>query len=85
MAFKLKASRVLAMVIFLFSLFDSFRFSTFEIVFLAGIAQLIFWSGTLGLFLFNSLNCNSGLVLLCFLLRRTFFRFTILPLFRHFA
>ena len=33
MAFKLKASRVLAMIIFiLVSLFDSFSFSTFEIL-----------------------------------------------------
>ena len=32
MAFKLKASRVLAMIVFLVSLFDSFSFSTFEIL-----------------------------------------------------
>ena len=37
---------------------------------LAGIVQLICWSVTVLLsFSFNSLNCVSGLVLLCFLLR----------------
>ena len=48
--FRLKASKGLAIIIFLFSSFHSFTFSTFEIVFLAGIVQLICWSILLGLF-----------------------------------
>ena len=32
MAFELKTSRILAMIVFLVSLFDSFSFSTFEIL-----------------------------------------------------
>ena len=58
------------MSIFLFSLFDCFRFSIFQYDFvcaLADIVQLICWSGRVLLsFSFNSLNCFSGLVLLCF-------------------
>ena len=51
----------------LFSLFDCFSFSIFEIVFLAGIVKLICWSVVILLsFLFNSLDCISGPVLLCF-------------------
>ena len=42
-------------------------FSTFEMVFSAGIVQLIVWSDTIVLsFSFNSLDYISGLVLLCF-------------------
>ena len=44
MAFKLKASRVLAITVFLVSLSDSFSFSTFEI-----LSSLTCWSGSLGL------------------------------------
>ena len=41
-----KASRVLAMI-FLFCFFDYFNFSTFEIVYLAGIKKHSISSGTL--------------------------------------
>ena len=68
-AWGLKASRVLAMSIFLFS-FDSFSFSTFWddfVCVLAGLVQLSWWSCRVRLsFSFNCLNCISGLVLLCF-------------------
>ena len=50
MVFRLKASKGLAIIIFFFSSFHSFTFSTFEIVFLAGIVQLICWSNILVLF-----------------------------------
>ena len=55
------------MSMFLLS-FDSFSFSIFldDFCVQAGIAQLICWSGRVRLsFSFNSLNCISGLVLLC--------------------
>ena len=45
-----KSFKILNNDYFLFSLFDYFSFSTFEIVFLAGIVQLVCWSGTLVLF-----------------------------------
>ena len=70
------------MSIFLFSLFDCFRFSIFQYDFvcaLAGIVLLICWSGRVLLsFSFNSLNCFSGLVLLCFFTssNKKMFRFT---------
>ena len=52
------------MSIFLFS-FDSF--SLMILFVLADIFQLICWSGRVPLsFSFSSLNCISGLVLLCF-------------------
>ena len=53
--------------------------SQFSDYFFAGIVKLVCWSVRLLLrFLFNSLDCISGLVLLCFLFRRLtlFFRFT---------
>ena len=55
----------------LFSLFDCFSFSIFEMMLfvfvLVGFVQLICWSGKVLLsFSFNYLNCISGLVLLCF-------------------
>ena len=57
------------MSIFLFR-FDCFSFSKFFddfVCVLAGIVQFICWSGRVRLsFSFNSLNCISGLVLLCF-------------------
>ena len=58
------------MCIFLFS-FRSFSFSIDDFVcVLAGIVQLICWSGRVSLsFSFNSLNCISGLVYV-FLFRR---------------
>ena len=70
-ALSLNASRVLAMSVFLFSLFDCFCFSIFRddfVCVLAGIVvQLICLSGgVLMSFSFNSLKCFSGLVLLCF-------------------
>ena len=63
-----KSLRVLAMSIFLFTLFDLVsQFSDDFVCVLAGIVQLICLSGKEFLiFLFNSLNCISGLVLLCF-------------------
>ena len=77
------------MSIFLLS-FDSFKFSIILddfVCVLAGIVQLICWSGRVRLiFLFNSLNCISGLVLLyIFYFVKLFFALPILPLFRHFA
>ena len=62
--------------------FDSFNFSIFLddfVCVLAGNVQLICWSGRVRLsFSFNSLNCNSGLVLLCFFTssNKKMFRFT---------
>ena len=72
-ALGLKASRVLAMSIILFS-FDSFSFSIFidDFCVLAWTVQLICWSGRVRLgFSFNFLSSISGLVRLCFLLRWT--------------
>ena len=61
-----KSFKVLAMIIFLFRLFVSQFFEMILFV-LAGIVQLIHWSGRVLLsFSFNSLNCTSGLVLICF-------------------
>ena len=62
------------MSMFLFS-FDSFSFSFFDdFCVLAGNVQLICWSGKVRLsFSFNSLNCISGLVLLCFFTSSNFF------------
>ena len=75
-ALEVKASRVLALSIILFSLFDCFSFSIFcddFVCFLAIIGQLICWSGRVLLnFSINSLNCFSGFVLLCFSIRFTF-------------
>ena len=58
------------MLIFLFSLFDYFNFSTFEIVFLAGVVQLICSSGTFSVFhsihwiVFQDLSCYVLLIYL---------------------
>ena len=59
----------LVLILLISQIFDDF------VCVLALIVQLICWSGRVRLsFLFNSLNCISGLVLLgFFLLRRTFF------------
>ena len=49
--------------------FDSFSFSIFidDFCVMAGTVQLIWWSGRVRQsFSFSSLNCFSGLVLLCF-------------------
>ena len=60
--FGVRASRVLAMIIFCL-VFDYFSFSTTILFFLAGIVQLIFWSGTLVQFfiqffiVFQDLSC----------------------------
>ena len=57
------------MSIYLFSLFDCFSFSIFLDGFcvLAGVVQLICWSGRVLLsFSYHSLNCVSGLGLLGF-------------------
>ena len=57
------------MIIFLFCLFVCFSIFWDDFVCsLAGIVQLICWSGRVLLsFSFNSSNCISGLVLLCFI------------------
>ena len=48
MALRVKASRVLAVIIVLLTLWDYFSFSTFDMVFvLAGIVQLICWTGVI--------------------------------------
>ena len=76
-ALGVKASRVLAIRIFLFSLFDCFSFSIFWddfVCVLACIVQLMCWSDRVLLSAsFNSLNCISGLILLCFLFLKLFF------------
>ena len=68
------------MSIFL-GIFVSFRFSIFLddfVCVLAGIVQLVCWPDRVRLsFSFNSLNCTSGLVLLCFLIRLTDFCFVL--------
>ena len=65
MAFTIEASRVLAMIIILFSLI-LFSHHGDLFFFLAGVDRLILWSGTIVLsFSFNSLDCISGLVMLC--------------------
>ena len=59
------------MSIFLFSLFDCLFLILFFVCVLVGIVQLICRPGRVRLsFSLNSLNCISGLVLLCFLFRR---------------
>ena len=68
-----KSFKVLSMIIYLFSLIEMIwlasKISFFEMILfvLAGIVELICWSGRVNLnFSFHSLNCISGLVLLCF-------------------
>ena len=65
-----KSVRVIAVVLFCFL--------TFEMVFSAGIVQFIGWSDTIvSSFSFNSLDCISGLVLLCFFISSS--RFLLRP------
>ena len=64
---RFKISRVLAMSIFLVLILLVSQFFDYLVCVLAGIVQLICWSGRVYLsFSFNSLNCISGLVPLCF-------------------
>ena len=67
-----KSFKVLAMIVF-FSLFVS-QFFEMILCVLAGLVHLICWSGReLLSFSFNSLNCISRLVLLCFFTSSNFF------------
>ena len=83
-SFGLNSSRVLAMIIFLYSLFDYFSFSTFWDVFvcvLVGNVYLICWSGRVSLsFSVNSADCISGLLLLCFFLKSFYILITFFVL-----
>ena len=72
-AFGLKASRVLAMSLFLLSLFDCFSFFFGMILSVFWLALLICWSGRVFLsFPVNSLDCFLGIVLHVFLFCFTF-------------
>ena len=73
-SFRIFSNDYILLVLFCF-VFDYFSFSTYETVF-AGTVQLICWSDKLVLSsLFSSLNCISGLVLLCFSSNKNLFCF----------
>ena len=81
LAFMIKASRVLSMIFFLFNLSDYVSFSTLKLFFFAGINSidlLVRFSLVLSIS-FNSLDCISGFVLLCFFTssNRFLFRLTL--------